>query len=279
MAYLRILRATFAIASFVSVSANCGHDTSIYPRDHAQVHQSAFGYSGTRGPVDWAGLSPANCACSEGKQQSPIVLTANTTIAADAPNVTISSVDRATLVNLGTTLEVVMNGTLIFNKTDYQLKQFHLHTPSEHRIEEEYFPMEMHMVHQSNIDGSLLVAAVLFQLSENGTTTQLITSMALNLANVTDPGTNTTTGPLDFTSVVHAVMSGPLYQYSGSLTTPPCTQGVTFLVLANPLSLDVQTYNNLKKILKFNARYTQNTLGENNLLAVAYTNSQTCHRA
>jgi carbonic anhydrase len=52
------------------------------------------------------------------------------------------------LENLGTTIEVTVNGTTKFGGMDYRLKQFHMHTPSEHRISEEYYPLELHFVHE-----------------------------------------------------------------------------------------------------------------------------------
>ncbi|KAJ7901365.1 alpha carbonic anhydrase [Mycena leptocephala] len=269
MAYLKMLRAILALASLISVSANCGHGTSFYPRDEGHVNVSTFGYSGILGPLAWAGLSPANCACAQGKLQSPIVLNANLSKATSAPNMTIPSVDAAEFENLGSTLEVPLSeGNITFNGVPFYVKQFHFHTPSEHRINDEYYPMEMHMVSQSK-DGLITVIAVLFQLDPNGNTTQLISSVVLNLADVVDPGSVTTTGPLDFGPIADAVASLPLYQYAGSLTTPPCTEGVTFLVLAKPLALDVGTYNNIKAVLKFNARYSQNTPGRANLIQVA----------
>ncbi|KAJ7681920.1 putative carbonic anhydrase [Mycena polygramma] len=277
--YLTLLKASLIFILLESVSANCGHGTSLHPREKdAAVLISNFSYSGTSGPLAWAGLSPANCACRLGKTQSPIVLNASTPFAASAPVLRIPTLKSAELENLGTTLEVPMSesgGTITFNKRVSQLKQFHFHTPSEHRVREEYFPLEMHMVHQSSVDGSITVLALLFQLSENGASTPLLASVTKNLANATQPGSSTTTGPLDFTAIARAVSSGRVYHYVGSLTTPPCAEGVTFLVLADPLPLDVRTYNALKRVLRFNARYTQNTLGKLNLLEVAYRIAET----
>ena len=115
-------------------------------------------------------------------------------------------------------------------------------------------------------DGAILVIGALFQLTENATSTPLLTSVFPNLDRVVEPGTTTTTGALDFTGLVDALHAGPLYHYQGSLTAPPCADGVTWLVLAPPLPLNVWTFNALKGVMKFNARYTQNTLGRTNLL-------------
>ena len=83
------------------------------------------------------------------------------------------------------------------------------------------------------------------------------------------PGTRTKTGALDFTEVINHVATTPLFQYTGSLTTPPCAEGLTFLVTEVPLPLNVATFNKIKNVIKFNARFTQNTLGQTNLLQVA----------
>lgn len=59
-----------------------------------------------------------------------------------------------------------------------------------------------------------------------------------------------------------------IYHYTGSLTTPPCTEGVAWYISSKPLPLSVQSYNALKKVIKFNSRYTQNSPGKGNLLEV-----------
>ncbi|KAJ7473944.1 alpha carbonic anhydrase [Mycena latifolia] len=254
--------------SAISASANCIHGTTFFAREEGKVAVSKFGYSGLQGPLHWAGLDEANSACRMSNVQSPIVLDDKVGKAKSAPKVEIETVEEAEFENLGTTLEVVISGKTTFEGKEFTLQQFHLHTPSEHRINEEYFPLEMHMVHQAE-DESIAVIAVPFQLTEDGKTTELLTSVIENLSKVTEPGTSTTTGKLDFAPLIDAIQTRPLFLYTGSLTTPPCKEGLTFLVMEEPLELDVKTYNALKSVIKFNARYSQNTLGESNLLAVA----------
>ena len=111
--------------------------------------------------------------------------------------------------------------------------------------------------------------AVLFDLSADATTS-LLTSVMATVNDIATPGTITETGALDFTELVAHLTTTPLRQYTGSLTTPPCAEGLTFLVTEQPLPIDVATYNAAKKVIKFNARYTQNTLGEQNILGVAF---------
>jgi carbonic anhydrase len=181
----------------------------------------------------------------------------------------IKDVEAAEFENLGTTVEVICNGTTTFGGKDFSLQQFHFHTPSEHRVAEEYFPLEIHMVHEAaDGSGALVVIALTFQLSEDGATTELLSAVTENLAKIATPGTVTETSPLKFAEVINHVQTTPLFQYTGSLTTPPCAEGLTFLVTEKPLPLNVKTYNEIKSVVKFNSRYTQNSPGQENLIAV-----------
>ncbi|KAH8798694.1 alpha carbonic anhydrase [Flagelloscypha sp. PMI_526] len=254
-----------------TVSANCIHGTSFHRREvsaEGTVEVSKFGYSDEQGPLNWAGLDAANAACATSKVQSPIVIDDSISKASEAPKCDFPSVEEAEFENLGTTLETIVSGTTTFAGKEFQLKQFHLHTPSEHRIRDEYFPMEMHMVHEGE-GGAIAVIAIPFQLTEDGSTTELLTSVIENIESVREPGKVTKTGKLDFSELVNAVQTKPLFQYTGSLTTPPCAEGLTFLVLEEPMPLNVKTFNTIKSVIKFNARYTQNKLEKTNLIQVA----------
>ncbi|XTI84126.1 carbonic anhydrase [Cenococcum geophilum] len=254
-------------------SASCLHGTSHLLRratPDGGVEVSKFGYTELEGPLHWAGLSTDNSACAIGTRQSPINMDSSIHTVAEAPQICIPSVESAEFENLGSTVEVIVNGTATFDGTNYSLKQFHFHTPSEHRIDEEYFPLEMHMVHEATDNSSrIAVVSALFQLTADGSTTDLITNVTKNLAEIATPGTVTETGPLDFTSLSAQLTTTPLLQYTGSLTTPPCAEGVMFLVTQKPLPLNVATFNAIKSVVKFNSRFTQNELGEPNLLVVA----------
>ncbi|EEB90016.1 hypothetical protein MPER_11835, partial [Moniliophthora perniciosa FA553] len=223
------------VVTAISASANCSHGTSVHRRqvtEEGTVEVSKFGYSGTQGPVNWAQLDPANAQCATSKVQSPIVLDNTISKAASAPKVVIENVEEAEFENLGTTLETIVTGTTTFEGKDFTLQQFHLHTPSEHRINEEYFPLEMHMVHEAE-DGSIAVIAVPFQLTEDGSTTELLTSVIENIDDVKEPGSVTKTGALTFEELVYAIQTKPLFLYTGSLTTPPCEKGLKYLVRKN----------------------------------------------
>lgn len=133
------------------ISANCIHGTTLHERMLAKRAQNKpFGYTDLLSPINWANLDPDYIACSTSKNQSPINLDNTTAFATEVPQIDIAIAETVQLLNIGTTLEVVYkNGTTIFANQTFNLVQFHFHTPSEHRFNNEYFPMEMHIVHEN----------------------------------------------------------------------------------------------------------------------------------
>ncbi|KAI9676280.1 MAG: hypothetical protein M1829_003109 [Trizodia sp. TS-e1964] len=253
-------------------SASCLHGTSLLPRqanaDHAAI--STFGYTALKGPLNWLELDPTkNAACSKGNRQSPINIDSSIKIlpASDRPVLNYPDVKSAEFENLGSTVEIVAKGTMkLADGSVYNLAQFHFHTPSEHRINEEYYPVEVHFVHQGAADPTqIAVIAILLDIAPF-VINPLIRDALQKVDAIREPGTITETGPLVFSSIIKHVQSHDVYSYSGSLTTPPCRENVTFLVSTRPLRINVDTYNRLKSVVKFNSRYTQNTLGSENLL-------------
>ncbi|RPA88033.1 carbonic anhydrase [Ascobolus immersus RN42] len=266
--------ALLAIALAISplASASCLHGTSLMKREiqsGGKVKVAEFGYTGTLGPLNWANLGTGNAQCATSKVQSPINIDSKIPLAKEIPVIDFPNVEAAEFENLGSTVEVIVNGTTTFGGKEFGLKQYHFHTPSEHRIAEEYFPLEMHMVHEAKDgSGAIVVLAATFDISET-CTTDLLTQTVKNIKEIAVPGTVTETGPLNFTQLVEHVKVNGLFQYEGSLTTPPCKEGVTFLITQRPLPINVATYNAMKSVMKFNARYTQNTPGEPNLIEIA----------
>ncbi|PTB40182.1 hypothetical protein M441DRAFT_28045 [Trichoderma asperellum CBS 433.97] len=253
-----------ALALVAPAFAACDYGTHLYPRERT-VPVSTFGYNDLIGPLNWFGLNKtANKLCATGQHQSPIVLDSSI---ATAHGSSISfSVEPSPLgsefENLGSTLEVPVNGSLKADGKDYTLAQFHFHTPSEHRINSEYHPMEMHFVFSAP-DKSTAVVAFLIAL---GVPDLLLSSVFKHVEEIATPGHTTETGPLVFSALESHLTSNAIYTYSGSLTTPPCTEGVTWYISSQPLQIDQVTYGRVKEVIKFNARYTQNKLGGVNLL-------------
>ncbi|OQE21717.1 hypothetical protein PENSTE_c011G07135 [Penicillium steckii] len=264
--------ATSVLPFIAAASASCLHGTSLLPRSaDGTVDINPFNYTNTGGPLNWYGLDKDNSACSKGKRQSPIVIETDDIdyVNSNSLHFHVPKADDAKFENLGSGLEVVLtNGTLVTKDNSYKLAQFHFHTPSEHRINDEYFPMEAHFVFE-NSAGDAAVVGFVFELSQFGYSTPLFDSVFAHIDDIATPGTYTKTGPLDFSALTTHLHSHGIYYYNGSLTTPPCSESVAWYLSTEPLPLNVQSYNAVKHVLKFNARYTQNALGQNNLLEVA----------
>jgi carbonic anhydrase len=130
----------------------CHHGTTLFPRAENTVPVAQFGFNELSGPLNWHGLNAANRPCAIGKLQSPInIMSHNIT---KVPGSTLElSIEKsrpgAPISNLGSTVEVAANGSFLRSGKVYKLKQFHFHTPSEHHLNSEYFPAEVHFVFQS----------------------------------------------------------------------------------------------------------------------------------
>ncbi|CAM6091712.1 unnamed protein product [Calypogeia fissa] len=182
------------------------------------------------GPEHWGTLLPQWQLCSNGNEQSPIAI--------DIPHTAINqslgslqymynNTSDGVLVNTGHTIQVNFAagaGSLVLGSDSYNLKQLHFHTPSEHVINNVRFPLEMHMVHQTSDGQKLAVIGVVFWKSCGG---HFLDQFWGSLPDVTTNGASVPIGPLSF----EKLHIGPTYaQYPGSLTTPPCTQNVSWTV-------------------------------------------------
>ncbi|CAO2657532.1 Nn.00g036580.m01.CDS01 [Neocucurbitaria sp. VM-36] len=260
---------TLLLAS--TASATCLHGLSMFKRaEGEEVKLGQFGYGPLNGPFNWATLAAENEACKAGANQSPINLDNSVTVLAEKPKIDIPAVEEVEFENLGTTIEVLANGTTSVAGSDFRLVQFHMHTPSEHHLNGEYHPLEVHMVHQGVADETqIAVIALMFQVSA-GESSSIIKSLSSSVSAISTPGTKTAIpGGIDFTDVLAKVESSDILQYSGSLTTPPCSEGVTFMIVKDPLDISVVDFNSIKSVVKFNSRYIQNSLGAVNMLEVA----------
>jgi carbonic anhydrase len=276
------LAAMLLIAPLPS-AASCLHGTRLERR---QIKMPDYGYSGERGPLNWHGISPAYKTCATGRNQAPINIVPGsqgikTLATADQrPRPSYPSVRSAEVKNLGTTIQVHVGGTLEFEGSKYELRQFHFHTPSENRLLEEHYGVEAHLVHERvgpipPGGASALVLAFFLELSCSapGFGSLLYNNpfeTVLNKASsVPNFGNTAQTGALDFSGIINHARQNVIYQYAGSLTTPPCSEGVTWLVVGKPLYIDLKAYLTGKKVLKFNSRFTQNAPGSQNLIQVA----------
>ena len=182
-----------------------------------------WSYSGAHGPDHWADLSSKNTACA-GKNQSPIDLAGF--IKADLTPLAFSyRAGGNEVVNNGHTVQVnyAKGSTITVDGIPFELIQFHFHAPSENLIEGRSFPLEAHLVH-ANRDGELAVVALLFtEGADNPALAEIWSAMP------TKEGEERLSRPFAVDRLLPAERD--YYRYSGSLTTPPCTEGVRWLVL------------------------------------------------
>lgn len=168
--------------------------------------------------------------CATGDEQSPIDL-------ADAAQEDLTDLEldyhasSASVVDNGHTIQVNVDdgGTLTRDGVTYTLVQFHFHAASEHVVDGAEFPAELHLVHQAE-DGALAVLGILV---EEGTADPVIADV---LENAPEEGADAapTSEQVDVSTLLPADLR--TYRYDGSLTTPPCTEGVAWSVLQQPMT-------------------------------------------
>jgi carbonic anhydrase len=211
-----------------------------------------WSYKGGTGPDKWGGLAAANGMCAAGKQESPVDLVHS--ISAQLPPLDIDWGKRPdTIVNNGHTIQLnfAKGNTLKVGDVSYALTQFHFHHPSEHLFSGKAFAMEAHFVHAAE-DGRLAVVGVLMTPGRsNGAFGKVVSTMQ------PEEGSPI---PADAAIDPNALLPASLgyYRYEGSLTTPPCSETVDWLVLAERLEVAEADIARFAKLYPMNARPVQN---------------------
>jgi carbonic anhydrase len=224
--------------------------------------QSKFQYSDDTGPGYWFELDPAWTACAGGPaaQQSPIDVgraRVDPTLRRLALHTVPTTID---IFNNGHTIEQRYEGTgslITFDGTVYDLVQFHFHTLSEHAVDGRRGAMELHAVFKEAGGSSNLVIGQFFEVGgRRSAFLQTLISAGLPEKD----GDATTTGQsIDLADVLTNTSS--YYTYGGSLTTPPCTEGVTWVVLKASATLSQSQYDAFRGILGNNFRPLQKSNG------------------
>jgi carbonic anhydrase len=212
-------------------------------------------YEGEEGPAKWAELSPAFEACGAGTTQSPIDLAKPAM--QDLTNIKFNyQPSKVNIVNNGHTVQVNYDpGSYIeLDGTRYDLAQFHFHAPSEHSVDGKLADAEVHLVHKS-ADGQLAVVGVLIK---TGAENPAFTTVAANIPATAGPAQSVD-------AMVNAANMLPetqaTYRYTGSLTTPPCTEGVHWNVMATPIEMSAAQLATLTAVMHANNRPVQDLKG------------------
>lgn len=218
-------------------------------QEHAAPHWS---YTGATGPDHWADLDKAFSACQTGHHQSPIDIRAPKP--SDLPAIQFAyQTAPLHIVNNGHTIQLnyAAGSSITVGGKKYELTQFHFHHPSEEKINGKGFAMDAHLVHKA-ADGSLAVVAVLL---EPGAANSVISAAWQHLANHEGPEQKFDSVRIDAAALLPADRG--YYTFAGSLTTPPCTEGVTWLVLKTPQRISQGQLDVFAKIYPLNERPTQ----------------------
>ncbi|HZV54081.1 MAG TPA: surface-adhesin E family protein [Rhodocyclaceae bacterium] len=216
--------------------------------EHQDIHWS---YEGEGAPGNWAKLRPDYGTCATGRRQSPIDIREG--IRVDLEPIRFDyRLTQFRIVDNGHTIEVAVGdgSTITVMGRTYRLTQFHFHRPSEERINGKSFDMVIHFVHRDD-EGRLAVVAVLLERgAENPLIQTLWNNMPLEVNQDVTPAV-----AIDLNSLLPE--NRAYYTYMGSLTTPPCTEDVLWMVFKQPMPVSAEQVNIFSRLYRNNARPIQ----------------------
>ena len=243
--------ARLALASFV-VSTSLVTVGQEAQRSKADAHHPHWSYSGEGGPQHWGELQPDFSTCKLGTYQSPIDIKA--AAKSDLPALQFGY--RPAVLNFvdnGHTLMVTYapGSTLTTVGKKYELKQFHFHRPSEERINGKPLEMVVHLVH-ADAQGHLAVVAALVKAGKEN---PLFATLWKHVPRRKEQPETNPDILVDAKDLLPDARG--YYQFSGSLTTPPCTEGVDWYVLKTPIEASRDQISTFAKLYPNNARPAQ----------------------
>ncbi|HWL25955.1 MAG TPA: carbonic anhydrase family protein [Ureibacillus sp.] len=255
--YLLLLSVQIAVAIivYVSLSSVPSENMEVENKEN-EAKQVYWTYEEENGPTKWVSVDPSYLACGGGNEQSPINITdASVWEKQIFENVELDYYPTKFLIeNTGYTIEAkdpTAKNMLTIDGNDYQLKGVHFHIPSEHQLNGQTFNMEGHLVHQTK-EGK--IAVIGFLIEEGKVNTDFAEMWSLL-------PTEKTEQPVELKHSIDLLEVLPndktMYQYSGSLTTPPCTEGVTWILYKQPVEMSAQQIEAFAHIFHQNARPLQ----------------------
>ncbi len=221
------------------------------PIDNHNLAHVHWSYEGEGGPANWSKLRPDYASCASGKRQSPIDIRDGVRVDLEA----IKFDYKPTLfrvIDNGHTVQVNVGegNTITLQGRQYELMQFHFHRPAEERVNGKTYDMVAHLVHK-DMDGQLAVIAVLL---EKGSEHPLIQTLWNNLPlEVNMEVTPTVT--IDLNRLLPENRN--YWTYMGSLTTPPCTEGVLWIIFKQAQQISPEQVSIFSRLYRNNARPIQ----------------------
>jgi len=211
-----------------------------------------WAYEGENGPTHWGSLDPAYHACEAGTHQSPIAI--NDPAPKDLPAIEFSyQPTPLKVIDNGHTIQVTYapGSFITVNDHKYELQQFHFHHPSEEEVNGRSYPLVAHLVNKDS-SGRLAVVAVLL---DEGKANDVIQTIWAHLPK--EQGKEVARAGLTANALNLLPDARGYYTFTGSLTTPPCTEGVTWFVFKTPSQISHDQIAQFAKHYPHNARPLQ----------------------
>ena len=202
--------------------------------------------------TDWQEEGYSECA---GKAESPIDINTSQTIKGQLPAITFNYQDMPLQVlDNGHTIQVLGDGknSIVLNGKTFVLKQLHFHHLSEHKIDGKAQAMEIHFVNQHDASGEIVVLAVFLTPGKQNTILDKVFNNFPTTKDTPKLVANVTLNPADLLP-----KNRSYYNYTGSLTTPPCTQGLDWIVYKNAVEFSSDQETTFSKLYPKNSRPTQ----------------------
>lgn len=218
-------------------------------------HTAHWDYTGEGGPARWGDLKPEFAKCSTGTRQSPIDIRDGIKLQLDPVQFDYKP-GAFRVIDNGHTVQVNVaagNSIEVMGRR-FELVQFHFHRPSEERIDGRQFDMVVHLVHK-DLDGKLAVVAVLL---ERGSAQPIVQTVWNNLPLEKNEELAART-PIDLNALLPA--DRLYFTYMGSLTTPPCSEGVLWMVMKQPVPVSAEQISVFARLYPMNARPIQSAAG------------------
>ena len=249
---LAFLSCTIAIAC-QTVEQRAGSVAQTPIEKSSDKHSIHWSYGGAGNPTRWAELSEEYAICEAGNSQSPVDIATQSQREENSTSIEFNyQAMPLAVTNNGHTIQVnyPQGSSINIAGKEYKLLQFHFHTPSEHTLDENAYAMELHLVHQ-NSEGNLAVVGVFMKQGQENTALKPIWDNLPSEKGVKEVSTVT----INASSFLPE--NREYYSYSGSLTTPPCSQEVSWNVLKMPIEVSAEQLEQFMDIYQMNARPVQ----------------------
>ncbi|KAF8426746.1 alpha carbonic anhydrase [Tirmania nivea] len=289
---LELAAAASSITTYVSPMSDLAYDEYTYVA-------SGWDYDTVKGPLLWGDFWDG-CHMHAGTTQSPINLINTLLVKSSTSNLNVCAAPGYNDANLclAWPKDQLRTFLMMNNPTEhtvklippnnqpsstkietasgsFQLVDIHFRTPSEHRYRDEQYSIEAHFVMENtDVNGTphFIVRGLFFDVSQTDES-DFWTDIAPSLRCIEQPWNKVELQSVNIENIMRlfhdSCQNGEVLHYVGSLTTPPCHRDVSWFFLRTPQAVSVATYKSLRRIMRFNARYTQNYPGESNLLAMA----------